>query len=99
MKFLRALVATILVLSSHSVYAHHSFPTEFDGDLQGDGIRSEATADLLYDPEKIRAGTVHFVYETYSRYNIFICLTPNRFGLRFNAGNTVKNSNRAIEDS
>lgn len=36
MKFLRALVATILVLSSHSVHAHHSFPTEFDGDLQGE---------------------------------------------------------------
>ena len=46
-----------------------------------------------------RAGTVKFVDEADARHFVVVRITPVRFGLRFHAGNAVKNDDRAVENA
>ena len=68
-----------------------------DRHLQGDGVRSEATADLLYDSEKIRAGTVHLVDEGHPRNAVFVRLAPHGLRLGLHTPYRTEDAYRAIK--
>src|SRR6266436_9637369 len=60
-------------------------------------IRTKFFMNALNRHRKVCADAVHLVDERKARDVVFRCLPPNRFGLRLDTGDAVKNCDRAIE--
>src|SRR5215471_8523730 len=71
------------------------FATE--GELQRNGMSTEALANRADDVIEIRAHAVHLVDETNARDAILVGLAPYGFGLRLYACDRVKYANRTVE--
>ena len=70
-----------------------------DRKLDWDSVRSQASFDLLDNPQEIRPGAIHLVHESETRHLIFVCLTPHRLRLRFHTADCTENPHGAIENS
>ncbi len=66
--------------------------------LNRNRISTKFFLNLLNDAKEIGAGTIHFIYKSNARHNIFIGLSPHCFRLRFNTSYSTKNSHRSIEN-
>src|SRR5690554_4931933 len=94
--------AKIFVLPDDGTHVHkvnQSDKRRFDTDRNIDHSRrrTETVDDRLHTEFKIGAGPVELVDEAHPRHFIFISLTPDRFGLRLNAGNAVETGYRAVK--
>ena len=69
-----------------------------DGKLHWDCRSTEAFFHHFNGAEEICTGSIHFIDECDSRYIIFICLSPNSFGLRFNTADCAENRDCTVEN-
>ena len=60
-------------------------------------VCTEAGNDRIKRTLEGRARTIELINKTNARHAIFVSLPPNRFGLRFDSGHTVKHRDGAIE--
>src|SRR5664280_3044276 len=58
--------------------------------LNRNRVSTKFLLNLLNNAEEISSGTIHFINKGYSRYHIFISLSPYGFRLRFNATNCTE---------
>src|SRR5215470_1250932 len=65
--------------------------------LQGDGVRTQASNDRFKRTVKRGTGAIQFVNETDSGHTILVSLTPDCFRLRFDSSNTVKYRYGAVQ--
>src|ERR1700751_6072685 len=65
--------------------------------LQDDRPRAETVGDHLNGPFKVCANLIHLVDEAKTRHAKAISLTPDRFRLWLNAGDSGENGNSAIK--
>ena len=70
-----------------------------DGQKDGVGIRLKLLAHLGDSAEKISSRSVHLIDECNARNFVFVRLTPDRLGLRLNAGDGAEHSDRTIQDA
>src|SRR3990167_8235517 len=61
--------------------------------------RSQTIDDHLNGAIEIGTNTIHFIHKTNTRNVVFIGLSPNGLRLRLNACNTIKNSNRTVQNT
>ena len=70
-----------------------------DGQEDRVGIRFQLLAHLGDGTEKIGSRAVHLIDESDARNFVFVCLPPDRLGLRLNAGDGAEHSDRTIQDA
>ena len=70
-----------------------------DGHLDRDSHGVEAITDGLDSPPKVGADAVHLVDEADARHGETVGLSPDRFGLRLDAGDGVKDDDAPVEDA
>ena len=65
--------------------------------LQSQRGGTETVFNHIQATIEVCADTIHLVAETNTGNAVFVSLTPNGFGLRFNTGNGVEYGNRTVE--
>src|SRR5450631_2918967 len=70
-----------------------------DGELDDGRQAVEAVGDHVYATKEVRPDTVHLVDEAYARDVVLVGLTPDGLGLGLDAGDGVKDRDRAVEDT
>ena len=68
-----------------------------DRDLHRHGGRAEALADRLDAAPEVGAGAVELVDEAEAGDAVAVGLSPDRLGLRLDAGHAVEDDDRAVE--
>ena len=67
--------------------------------LNRNRVGTETIDHRLHALIKVCAGAVHLVDVSDPRNGVLVGLTPDRLGLRLNAGYRVEEGNRAVEDA
>mmetsp|Transcript_132112 Transcript_132112/g.381949 ORF Transcript_132112/g.381949 Transcript_132112/m.381949 type:complete len:468 (-) Transcript_132112:328-1731(-) len=70
-----------------------------DGQLQNSRCGSKKIDDGVDAEIKVRTSSVHLVQEAHTRDLVFVGLSPDCFGLWFNTGNTIKDSDSTVKNS
>src|SRR4029079_16711816 len=68
-----------------------------DRNLARPGAGAEALLDRVHAAPEVGAGPVELVYEAEAGHAVAVGLTPDRLGLRLDAGHAVEDDHRAIE--
>src|SRR5260370_8297983 len=68
-----------------------------EGELQRNGVGTEALAHGADTVVEIGADAVHLVHKLNARHAILISLSPHRLGLRLYAGHRIENGHSAIQ--